>query len=129
MEKVTHSRLRVYGFALSLGMSLTAWVLWSRGAGLWVILPMVIGSPALILALFRPGLLLSPYKASRSWGNLFGNILAWVLMTPLYFLLFTPLALILRFFGSDHIGKHGKDPLWKPVPERDNSARQMEKLW
>lgn len=129
MEKIPHSRLRIYGLFLALGMGATAWVLSTRGAGWWIALPLSIGAPAFIFGLFAPGLLAGPYRASRAWGNAFGTILAWILMTPLYFLLFTPLAVLLRVFGGDHMAKSSRRPEWRTVPDRDNDPEQLKKLW
>lgn len=128
MEKVADQRLRLYGLGLTLGMGTASAVLWMQGVAYLPWLTLAVGATALALAAFRPAALGPLYRATSAWGNFLGTTLAWLLITPLYFLLFTPLALLYRLLGWDSMGRPDAGS-WRPVPPRDNDPRQMERLW
>ncbi len=128
MEKNTDQRLRWYGLALFLGMGLTTWVLIDRQIPYAYYLTGTLSALGLILGLFVPQALSPIYAATRAWGALLGNLISWVLTVPLYYLLFTPLALLIRLLGGDSMSPR-KTRGWKTVPEKDNDPQQMNRLW
>jgi hypothetical protein len=128
MEKISHQRLRIYGVLLFLGMGLATWVLWDRQIPFFPFLTGGLGLYGLVFGLLLPKGLQPLYRFSRTWATLFGNFIAWILMTPLYYLVFTPLALLLRLVGADAMSlKQTRG--WKPVADRDNKPTQLERLW
>lgn len=128
MEKVTDQGLRLYGLALFAGMGLATWVLWTRGVPYAPFATATLGAAGLILGLVAPQALHPIFRFSRASATALGTALAWVLTAPLYWLLFTPLALLIRVFGADSMSPR-RTSGWKAVPQRDNDPAQMERLW
>lgn len=58
-----------------------------------------------IITFTKPILLSGFYKVWLKFGEIIGNIISKVIMTILFYGLFTPIALILRLLGKDLLGK------------------------
>jgi uncharacterized membrane protein YdcZ (DUF606 family) len=58
-----------------------------------------------------------------------GKVLSAILMGIFYYLLFTPVVLLTRFFGKDLIQHGSQSPHWEEVPEEVNNPKQIEKLF
>jgi hypothetical protein len=72
-----------------------------RGRWPWLV-PAAVGAVALgvaLVALLRPGLFRGWYRGGRWFGHQMGRIMGAVVLTVLFFLVLTPLALVLRLMG------------------------------
>jgi hypothetical protein len=85
----------------------------------------------LFISLWRPSLLTPFNKLWMRLGLLMGAIVGPVVMAIVFFLLFTPLALVLRIAGRDELSirKQNTDSYWKnrepPGPDSDSFPRQF----
>ena len=77
-----------------------------RGRWPWLV-PGVVGSVALAVAgivAVRPDLFRGWYRRGRWFGHQMGRIMGAVVLTLLFFLVLTPLALVLRLMKRDPLG-------------------------
>ena len=125
------TRRTLTSFALIVGgaMLVIAAFQWRRGApqGVWVTL-IVIAAVLLIAAAVAPSLLRPVY---RGWMRL-GEVLAWVntriLLTLIFFLVVTPIGLVMRLFGRSPIAvKRRDDSYWTDVEPHSYGDRHVEK--
>jgi hypothetical protein len=90
-----------------------------RGRWPWLV-PGVVGSVALAVAgivAVRPDLFRGWYRRGRWFGHQMGRIMGAVVLTLLFFLVLTPLALVLRLMKRDPLGlkpEPGLASYWTP---------------
>lgn len=136
MERISDKRLkkakklRRFGYSFSIGMAVLSAI------GVWKHFPMSVISitAALCLfhalgALFKPVILQPTEWLMSSILKWIGNLLTAVIFTVLYYVLFTPIALILRFAGKDVIRANSISPSWKDVAETENDPKRIERLY
>ena len=72
----------------------------------------------MVLALTVPALLRPLERMWMAFAGILGRIMTTVLLTITFFLVITPLGLLMRFFRVDLVGKRGdpsKDTYWVPA--------------
>jgi hypothetical protein len=125
------TRRTLTSFALIVGGALLviAAFQWRRGApqSVWVAL-IAVAAVLLIMAAVAPSLLRPVY---RGWMR-FGEALAWVntriLLTLIFFLVVTPIGLVMRLFGRSPIAvKRRDDSYWTDVEPHSYGDRHFEK--
>ncbi|MBE9152856.1 SxtJ family membrane protein [Cyanobium sp. LEGE 06113] len=77
-----------------------------------VLWPLLIGLPAIGLALMTPGLLAFPYRCWMALGHGLGWINSHVILGLVFILVLQPIALVMRF--------RGHDPLRRRVRNKDS---------
>ena len=125
------TRRTITSFALIVGGALLviAALQWRRGAPQWVWITLVtIAAVLLIAAAVAPSLLRPVY---RGWMRL-GEGLAWVntriLLTLIFFLVVTPIGLVMRLFGRSPIAvKRSDDSYWTDVEPHSYGDRHVER--
>ena len=122
--------IRRFGFSFAGGMAiLTAVGIWKHFP-----IPLVVGivllcSYHLVFALVAPRFLYPTYCFMRGLGRILGNIITAIVFTVFFYLLFTPIALLVRFFKKDVIAYHLNKPVWIPVPENKNDPSRVERMF
>ena len=101
-KNISEKILREFGLIIGfLFPILIGWILPSLGGHPFRLWTLWIGIPSLILAIFRPGILLYPY---RSWMKL-GLILGWlnsrIVLMLVFLIVLQPIALIMGLLGHD----------------------------
>jgi len=84
-------------------VNLIVWMMWWRGR-LPLAAPVAVAAlalAALLAALLRPRSFRGFYRAGMTVSYHFGQVIGKVLLTVFFFLLLTPLALLLRLMGKD----------------------------
>jgi Saxitoxin biosynthesis operon protein SxtJ len=124
------SRKTITSFALivSAALLVIAAIQWRRGAPQWVLVTLLSIVAALLLgAAFAPSLLRPVY---RVWMRI-GEALAWVntriLLTLIFFLVVTPIGVLMRLFGRSPIATTRKDSYWTDVEPHSYGDRHVEK--
>ena len=125
------TRRTLTSFALIVGGALLviAAFQWRRGAPQWVWVTLIAIVAALLLgAAIAPALLRPVYRA---WMRL-GEGLAWVntriLLTLIFFLVVTPIGLVMRLFGRSPIAVAKRnDSYWTDVEPHSYRDRHVEK--
>jgi hypothetical protein len=123
-------KVRQFGYSFALGMAILF------GISLWkgFVLPfkavvVFLGLYHLLFALIYPQFLVPTFKLMNFIGKWVGNIITVIIFTVVFYLLFTPIAFILRLAKKDVIQNISKEPHWVPYPESANDPKRIEKLF
>lgn len=126
--QVGDKKLRQYGFSFAIGMLVLS------ALGYWKEFPypilIVTSSLCVIhfgLAVLRPRWLAPFYRVVDFIGHLIGQAVTFVAFTLLFYLLFTPISLLLKLFGKDVIRNETLKNGWTDVPPDANSPERMKK--
>ena len=123
---------RTFGFVVGGVFALAGGLLafWRHRTGWGVAL----GAPGAVLVLLgavAPELLAGPHRAWMAFAKLLGRINGFVFLSIVFFLILTPLGLVLRLFGRDELRRRGAAPvsMWTPYPERNRDPRHFERIF
>ena len=119
-NKKTNRELRLFGFAFGGGLSVLGGLLWWRG--ITAVPPYLWGVAAVLwlLALLAPRALKPLEKVMATIFRAVTAALTAVLLTIFYFLIMTPIGLIMRVTRKDFLGKsfdREKTSYWIDIPE------------
>jgi len=103
---------------------------WRHRTG-WGALLGVPGAVLVLLALVAPALLAGPHRAWLAFAKVLGRINGFVFLSIVFFLILTPLGLVLRLFGRDELRRRGAAPasMWTPYPERNRDPKHFERIF
>lgn len=122
--------IRDFGFYFSAGMALLfALSLWKHFALVFQVVVMSLFTYHLICALLIPKALKPTHVLTGFIGKIVGNTLTYIIFTVLYYVFFTPIALIIRLNKNDVIASASVKPAWIDIPEKDNDPKRVEKLF
>lgn len=124
-----HKALRAFAYSLSWAFPLVFGLLlpWIF-AYHWQLWPVLISGTLLLLALLKPGWLYYPYKGWMTLGLALGWVNSKIILTLLFYLLLTPLGLILRSLNKLQYQRNTAPTghsYWQPGKPQDKS--QLEK--
>jgi len=134
---------------VSIALLVIAAYQWWRGAAPWVLITLVsIAAVLLLLAAVAPALLRPVYRgwmrvgealvapglaperhqrSDRGVGEALGWINTRILLTLVFFLVVTPIGLLMRLFGRSPIAVRRKDSYWVDVEPHSYGDRHVEK--
>ncbi len=117
----------VGGILLALGLLL---LLWRHRTVLGPALAAP-GAFLLLLAAAAPALLTGPHRAWMKLAHLLGAVNGFLFLSIVFFLVLTPLGVVLRLFGRDELKRRGPAPasMWEPYPARSRDPRHFEKMF
>ena len=126
--KKTKKELRKFGLVMTVPLALIAGYLWWKGGGAY---PYVLGAAAFFLlsGLLVPQLLRPIEKVWMKFAEIMGAIMTRVILSVAFYLMITPLGLVLRLMGKDllHLRfEEGRESYWMPV-EADGPATRPDK--
>lgn len=90
----------------------------------------IAGGMALVLALLAPSVLKPLYKVVTAVAHKIGWVNTRVLLAVLYYLLFTPIAVVFRLFGRDPLDRKievSKDSYWVPRKQSPMDKKRYER--
>ena len=92
---------------------------------------MSLGGALLLLAAAAPALLAGPHRAWLALARSLGRVNSAIFLFLTFFLILTPLGVVLRLFGRDELRRRGPAPptMWSPYPERNRDPRHFETIW
>jgi hypothetical protein len=95
---------------------------------------LVLGVPGALLLLFAaaaPGLLAAPHRVWMKFAHVLGTVNGFLFLSILFFLVLTPLGVVLRLFGRDELRRRGPLPAtgWEPYPARNRDRAHFEKIF
>ena len=106
-------------------LALALWLLFKNGEiNLYLI---SIGLIFLVLGLLNSKILTPLNKAWVKLGEILGRIIAPIVMAIVYFLILTPISLLVRLFGKDLIGMKFSNDLKSYWVKRKKSLGSMDK--
>jgi NADH:ubiquinone oxidoreductase subunit 5 (subunit L)/multisubunit Na+/H+ antiporter MnhA subunit len=125
------SRRTLTSFALIVSGALLAIaaVQWRRGAPQWVLVTLVAIVAALLLgAAIAPSLLRPVYRGWMRVGEALGWINTRIILTLVFFLVVTPIGVLMRLFGRSPMEpKRGGESYWQDVEPHSYGDRHVEK--
>ena len=123
---------RKFGFVVGGVFALLGGLLafWRHRTG-WGLALGIPGVALVLLAAAAPGLLAAPHRGWLAFARVLGRINAFVFLSIVFFLILTPLGVVLRLFGRDELRRRGASPasMWTPYPERNRDPRHFEKIF
>ena len=135
VARLDTSRVALRKFGVVVGgvfLGIAAFLAWRNG---WVLTTVgtvlaAVGTPLVLLGLVAPGLLRRVHRVWMTFALVLGFVMTKVILTVVYFLVFTPVALVLRLLGKRLIDP-GPDPAmetyWKRRPASDPPRERLER--
>ena len=124
------TRRTLTSFVLIVGgaLLLIAAYQWRRGApqGLWVTLLAIVALLWLAAAV-APSLLKPVYRGWMRLGEALGWVNTRILLTLIFFLVVTPIGLLMRLFGRSPMAVARRDSYWTDVEPHSYGDRHVEK--
>ena len=89
------------------------------------------GALLLLLAAAAPSLLAAPHRWWMKLSHVLAVVNGFLFLSIVFFLILTPLGLVLRLFGRDELRRRGPAPasMWEPYPERNRDRSHFEKIF
>jgi hypothetical protein len=123
-------RRTITSFALIVSgalLAIAAYQRW-RGAEPWVVLTLVsIAAVLSLLSALAPSLLRPVYRGWMHFGEALGWLNTRILLTLVFFLVVTPIGLLMRLFGRSPITTRRRDSYWTDVEPHSYGDRHVEK--
>lgn len=130
MEKNPFKGLRNFAYSFSAGMAIFCAISILKG------FPLILTLSAFILSLYHLFCGIFFYRGAvpsfivlKTAGRIIGIIITNSIFTIVYYLFFTPIAVILRLTSHDKIRENSLFPGWAEVSEKDNSTSRIGKLY
>ncbi len=124
------TRRTLTSFALIVGgaLLLIAAYQWRRGAPQWVWVTLIaIAAVLLIATVVAPSLLKPVYRGWMRLGEALGWVNTRILLTLIFFLVVTPIGLLMRLFGRSPMAVARRDSYWTDVEPHSYGDRHVEK--
>jgi hypothetical protein len=89
------------------------------------------GALLVLLAAAAPALLAAPHRWWLKFSHVLAAVNGFLFLSIVFFLILTPLGVVLRLFGRDELRRRGPSPasMWEPYPERNRDRRHFEKIF
>ena len=123
-------RRTITSFALIVSAALLAIAAYQRwrGAEPWVVLTLVsIAAVLSLLSAIAPSLLRPVYRGWMFIGEALGWLNTRIILTLVFFLVVTPIGLLMRLFGRSPITTAKRDSYWTDVEPHSYGDRHVEK--
>tara|TARA_B100000575_G_scaffold285861_1_gene281751 strand:- start:2025 stop:2426 length:402 start_codon:yes stop_codon:yes gene_type:complete len=129
-NSVTLPSNKRFGFFFCGVFSLFALYFYFYASSVYAIVFLFFSILFLLTAIFRDSLLSPLNKAWMQLGVLLGRIVSPIILALLFFLMFTPIALLMRLFNRDelHLRSSNSDTFWRlrdPVKFNKESFKQQ----
>lgn len=124
----TKKELRNFGFVMTVPLALIGAFLWWKGKGAY---PYLFGASAffLVTGLLIPQVLRPIEKVWMKFAEIMGAIMSRVILTLAFFLMITPLGILLKIMGKDLLDlklSDQRESYWVPVEQDGPSSRPMK---
>ena len=118
-EKISKKQLREFGFLIGFGFPIIiGWLLPLLSGHTFRTWTLLLGSLALLLAIFNPKFLYFPYKKWVSLGHFLGWINSHLILGIIFFFVVFPISIFMKFFDYDPLRLKNK---------KSNSFREIKK--
>jgi hypothetical protein len=121
---------RNFGQVFGTAFLILSWYIFEKEQSMLAILALLVGLLILVLAFLIPDSLKSLNRLWMKVGEILGRIISPIVMGVIFFLIFTPLAVIMRIFGRDELRlkKGVEDSYWRdrsPTGPEPSSFKQQ----
>lgn len=108
-------QLRGFGFVMTAAFALASLAAWRRGWRLPWPVPLAVSAAFLAAALAAPRALEPLERPWMALARLLGAVNAFIILTAVYYVVLTPLAVLQRLFGEPPLDLTPRDTYWKDV--------------
>ena len=117
--------LRIFGICMIVGFAAIAGLLLWRGHRTAAAVCLVFGHVTGLIGLSGTKVALPIYWGWMAVALVMGNVISRVLLTVFYYLMITPMGLIMRLFGRDklHLRRRNVDTYWVDAPAVSDKAQ------
>ncbi|NLY44125.1 MAG: hypothetical protein GX066_09225 [Clostridiaceae bacterium] len=123
-------KLKKFGYSFSLGMAiLFAISTWKNFVLPFRVIVSILFAYHLFGAFFCYKFLYPTYVLTSFIGKIIGNLFTVVIFTVVFYLLFTPISIILRLFKKDVIKNNSVSPQWIMIPDKQNDPKRVERMF
>ena len=137
IKSVDTSRKALRSFGLVVGgifVAIVAFSLWRRGfdVATWHRVLGGLGGALVVLGAVAPRVLLPAYRLWMGLAVVLGFIMTRVILTAMYYLVFTPIALVLRLTGRDPMQRRldsAAPSYWVEKVYTDDSPKRLTKYY
>jgi hypothetical protein len=130
LKNLEIKKIKQFGYSFSGGMALLLLI------SLWKGFPFPVKAIVCFLsiyhlafALFYYQFLLPTYHFVSFVTKQIGDLIIVLIFSALFYLIFTPISLILRLFKKDMIRNISMEPKWTLILEEKNDPRRVERLY
>lgn len=130
LKEQERKQIRQFGFNFAVGMAVLFLL------SLWRSFPLplkigaaFLGAYHLCFAIINYRWLYPTYKLVSWLGLFLGNILTTLVFSVVFYLLFTPIAFILRLLKKDVIRNNSHTPCWMSIPDAMNDPERIKRLF
>ncbi len=130
MEKENYKRLKKFALTFSLGM----FILFTIGiikhfSPIFLVIIALLILYHIIFYFVNPAFLKWSFFIIDGIIRMVGIIITNTLLTIFYYLIFTPIAILLRILKKDEIKKISTIPNWIEISPEENDPKKIEKLY
>jgi hypothetical protein len=121
----TKSELRKFGLTIGVAFAIFGGLLFWRDKPFWIYLEFV-AAAFILAALLVPGLLRPVERIWMKVAHILGIVMTHIILTLAYFLVITPIGLIMRLFGRDPMRRkfdRSASSYWIPVDHDGPTSR------
>lgn len=127
-DDIPRRTITSFAWIVSAALLVIAGYKWWRGAPQWVWVTLLSLAAALLLsAAIAPSLLRPVYRGWMRIGEALGWINTRILLTLVFFLVVTPIGLVMRLFGRSPMAVRRGDSYWIDVEPHSYGDRHVEK--
>jgi hypothetical protein len=121
---------RSFGISVGGVLCVIAAALWWRGRIARAEILGGVGAVLLVFGLLRPSLLRMPSAVWWKFSRILGHVNARILMTVLFGIVLTPLAMVWRLTGKDPLmRRRDKFAGWSTYPEKYRDRKHYERMY
>lgn len=121
----TTSELRKFGLTIGIAFAILGGVLFWRDRPIWIY-PEFVAAALILAALLVPGLLRPVERIWMKAAHMLGIVMTHIILTLAFFLVITPIGLIMRLFGRDPMRRkfnRSASSYWIPVDPDGPTSR------
>ena len=127
-ENISNSMIRSFGITFGVILATLFGVIIPLFTGNWRLWPWIVCAVFVSAALVYPPVLNPFYRAWMKFGAVMGYINTRIILALVYYLVFTPVALVLKLLGKDSMHRAlDKESNSYRVTSKPRAAHQMEK--
>tara|TARA_Y100001968_G_scaffold75876_1_gene67321 strand:- start:23 stop:418 length:396 start_codon:yes stop_codon:yes gene_type:complete len=127
---ISQKQLREFGILIGFGFPiLIGWLIPAISGHLFRSWSLWIGLPAFTIGIFKPSLLLYPYKAWMALGHVLGWINSRLILGLVFILVLQPIALIMKIFGYDPLRKKKNNQISYREKKKQNEKVDLTRIF
>lgn len=130
MEKETDKGLKRFGFYFAIGMLILLFISFYRNFNIYLKITIsILFLYHILFAFIKPSFLKPTFFLTSKIGFFIGEFITKAVLTIFFYLIFTPISLILRLSGRDEIKKNSIKSCWQDIKDEENNPERVKKMY